>query len=162
VNVGHRRIIKVLGLSKISNLNADNKKLRGAAPGRRYKMPGTENIEGSVEQPDIAPRPLQSLVVWLFLNGFMGFMVFNGLFLDKAWAVNILLFGVWTLTIVHTCVSFSDEAKTKARQKGPSIPRWLSIGFDLTIIVCLASFGRFFSAAAWTWQMLCESRVYDE
>jgi hypothetical protein len=84
-----------------------------------------------------------------------------GLFYGIAWAKNITLFLVWTMTVMIALVSAVDEVKLEARKKGRSLPKWFSVTADLSIALMLASVGRFFSAAAMVLQTLCEMSIFE-
>ena len=101
------------------------------------------------------------MVMWLLLNGGMTACAVYGLFLHVDQAKNVLLFLVWSASVMVTLAGIHEETKLKLRAKGPSVPRWLTIGNDLLIMVALASVGRFYSAAAMLWQICCEANIYD-
>jgi cation transport ATPase len=106
-------------------------------------------------------QKLKRITLWAVLNIAMLLMAFYGLFQGVTWALNVLLFGVWTVAVLTTGTSFVKETKQSMREQGPSVPRWLSIGSDVTLIFMLAASGHFVSAGAWVWQAICESIIYD-
>lgn len=100
------------------------------------------------------------MVIWLLLNGGMTACAIYGLFYQVEQAKNVLLFMVWSASVLLTMAAFNNDAKLAARAKGRSVPIWLSAGNDLIIMLALASVGRFFTAAAVLWQICCEAAIY--
>jgi hypothetical protein len=86
----------------------------------------------------------------------MALVTIDALYLGRQWAQNLLLFAVWLFAILSTVAVFSKETQAIINKKGFSVPQSVSMAYDLLFIAVLASYGWFFSAAAWTWQMLCE------
>jgi hypothetical protein len=105
---------------------------------------------------------VERFVSWLFINSAFGVCAVLGLFYQRVWAKNILLFGVWTFALLMTVAAMSPDVQRLARKKGRSVPQWLSVGFDVALIVALAAVGRFVAATVWFWQVLCEAHVYKE
>ena len=99
------------------------------------------------------------LIRWILLNSFMAFVAVDALYLGRQWAQNLLVFAVWLFAIMSTMAVFSKEARAIIDKKGFSVPHSVSITYDLILVAALASYGWFFTAAAWTWQMICETSL---
>lgn len=123
-------------------------------------MSKAEKVETTITGPK-AKTPVQRLVIWLLLNGGITACAIYGLFFHVEYAKNLLLFLAWSLSVLGTIAMMSKEAKASCREKGRSVPTWLAVTNDLAVMAMLASVGRYFTAAAVLWQILCEANIYE-
>ena len=98
---------------------------------------------------------------WAILNGALLGLIIDAIVYHETWALNVVRFAIWAMTVLATVAILSKDVRMKARAKGRSVPKWLSVTYDLAIIALLASAGHFWCAGAWLWQMMCEAGIYD-
>lgn len=100
-------------------------------------------------------------IMWSLVTVGVTACVYYGVIHGVEWAGNIALFFVWAGAVAGTLTMATSAAKKAARDRGPSIPRWLSIASDFVAMCIFASAGMFWTAAAVLWQMACETSIYD-
>ncbi len=105
-----------------------------------------------------APRVFR----WLAIQGAFGASAYFGIFRHIEWCDNIFVFISWLNAILLTFAVFADEVKKTMTDPGRPVPRWLSVTFDISVILSLAAVGRFGMASLWAWQASCEIAVYAE
>lgn len=104
---------------------------------------------------------MKRAIYWSVLNGSLFGVVVTAVVNHDLWALNMMRFAVWAMAAMATIVILSKDARMKARAKGRSVPKCVSVTYDLAIVALLASAGYFWCAGAWLWQMMCESGIYD-
>jgi len=81
------------------------------------------------------------------------------------WVWNLARFLIWLnfiLSILVTMVVLANEdTKAKMKEKGFSLPRWLSTVSDIIGIIILAGGGYFLYATLWTVQAILEGVCRD-
>lgn len=102
------------------------------------------------------------LLRWILINSFIAFVAVNALYLERQWAQNLLLFAVWSYTIMVTMVVFLKESREKAKKKKFAVPQYVSVTYDLLLLIALVMCGWFVSASVWLWQMYCEAALRRE
>ena len=100
---------------------------------------------------------VRRLFSWIATNGGIAALAWLGPHGGNAWASNLLMFVLWftTLTALFACVN--DEVRRKAREKGPSVPAVINVGFSLTLAGFLAAYGWFLYATL----VLLEAAFYS-
>jgi len=104
---------------------------------------------------------VKRILYWFALNGGLLALTLVAIVGHEPWALNVVRFAIWAMTALVTIAVLSKDIRAKARAKGRSVPKWISVTYDLAIIVILAASGHFWCAGAWLWQMMCESSIYD-
>jgi hypothetical protein len=106
-------------------------------------------------------KKFRRAVMWMMCNGVLLYLAFLGLLREVAWAENIVLFVVYTMTVFMCFVAYHPPTRKEIRKKGRSVPWWLSVLSDLCLLFMLVSVGRFFTGAVLVWQMMCEHGIFN-
>ena len=77
------------------------------------------------------------IITWILWNAAMGYIAYLGIIKDIEGAGRVLSFAIWFFAIIYLTGAFVEEVKTKAKEKGLSVPMWLSVWYDVALMVLL-------------------------
>jgi len=98
---------------------------------------------------------------WVLINISFAIAFYGGYFKGIEWLANIFKFFFWFNVISTISCYLSDDAKNRMREKGRAVPRFVTIFYDLSIIIVLAALGKFVLASFWMLQMGAEQSIYE-
>jgi hypothetical protein len=81
---------------------------------------------------------------------------------DLRWVSNLFWFYFWLSVVLATLGAFIPTVSEEARERGRSLPIWLSVGIDVAVIGLMIAFGHFFAGAAGVWQISCECAIFQK
>lgn len=99
------------------------------------------------------------VITWFLLNGAFAAAMVAGYTYEIDGARYLFNFYLW-VTVVLTFTVFIPEVKEAMVAKGPSVPEWMNVVFDLSICSFLAWYGHPVMAAAYLFHMFCQHSVY--
>ncbi|MCH7229163.1 hypothetical protein MLD59_23720 [Verrucomicrobiaceae bacterium E54] len=79
-------------------------------------------------------RRLVRLVKWTAWNAGIASLAWLGVVHSNAGAGRLLAFICWTFAVLILLAACNKEVAAKAREKGRSIPAWMSHGFGMCLI----------------------------
>jgi hypothetical protein len=83
------------------------------------------------------------VIAWGLINSAYGYCAWLAVY-GNSGAKNLFIFVLWIALISSVLVSCNEDLRQKAQKKGRSIPAWLSVAFDVSLMCFLAWHG-------WTW-----------
>ena len=107
-------------------------------------------------------KQAKRVVWWFTINGAMLILAGLGLWYGYAWAINLVLFFMWVMTVLRFATVYCPSLKADAMKVPRTVPRAISVAVDLAMVVMMASAGHFIIAAAWFYQLGCEEYIYHE
>jgi hypothetical protein len=103
----------------------------------------------------------RKILFWYIFSIFFGCCLVAGLFYNIEWGLNIFKFYAWVnLIMTLLACAAPDELKAKIRKEGMSVPKWLSISYDVIVTLTLAAFGMFGYATLIFLQCLFQIGMY--
>ena len=104
---------------------------------------------------------VKKILLWILVNGAFGYLAIQGMFYGVKLMDNVFMFFLWVAVILNTFTGFNHRIN-KLAPKVRSVPSWLSIAYDIAMVIGLAASGRFITAAAWLWASVCIELAYEE
>lgn len=103
------------------------------------------------------------IVQWAILNGFISFALVRGTVFDEIGWRSVALFYMWSygVLVFGLMLPTSKQIVERLREKGRSIPGWLSRLVDMGMISIMAYHGWFVTSALWVIQMSVEYKIFD-
>lgn len=105
---------------------------------------------------------LKRIIKWILWNAGAGYIAYLGVIKDIEGAARVLSFAVWFFAITCLISAFVEEVKMKAREKGLSVPMWLSVWYDVALMVLLIWHGWIFTAIGILIMMFGISVIYKQ
>ena len=102
------------------------------------------------------------LIIWAGVNGLMAWGLYLAGFKSSAGAENVISFVIVLNFVITLLVSLFDEAKKKAREKGPPVDINISITYGVIYAVTLAYLGWFWLAGVSIFESLTSYGIYSE
>lgn len=88
------------------------------------------------------------ILKWALWNGIFATFLYFGLVRGVSGAENVAVFVVWSLGVI-SLFSLSDEAVKTMVKKGFSVPIYIDIIFDFSVLVCLLWFSYIWAGMAY-------------
>ena len=88
------------------------------------------------------------IFVWVAINGGMAAAMWYGIVENVDGARNVFMFMVW-LSFVASLFLMSEEMQKHIKKRGRSVPRWMSVPYDIAVTMFMVWFGLWWSGAAY-------------
>lgn len=98
---------------------------------------------------------------WALMNGLGAWVCWAALVADNPYALTFLKCWVWFVFAVSLCL-FSSTVSAQVRKKGPSVPLWLDLAYDVCVVAFLVWHGQPLLAGAFGFSTLLHQGVYME
>lgn len=99
---------------------------------------------------------------WSVINAAFGVCVYYALYRNVQWCDNVMVFITWATAVITVIGACTESIRASVSKVGRSAPLWLSLGYDVALILVLAAFGRFGLAVLWLVQAFFDGALYME
>jgi len=104
---------------------------------------------------------LSRAIIWYLTSIAMLVFLYYGLFQEIGWAKNVGMFLIWLAIFTHPLVYICDDVKAKIHDMGRSVPKAVSITFDVVGICILAAAAHYVTAVLYLLACSCENSIFD-
>ncbi len=98
---------------------------------------------------------------WAAINGFIFYCLCFGLFNEVEGLINIAIFAIWVTIVASPFYTNKDVIKRMA-ERGRSVPSWVDISFDMSVILVLCYHGWFITSAFLLMSTALQQNGWDE
>jgi hypothetical protein len=105
---------------------------------------------------------IKRIIKWILWNASFGYIAYLGVIKDIEGAGRVLSFAIWFFALTYLIGAFIKEVQAKAREKGLSVPMWLSVWYDVALIALLIWHGWIFTAIGVLVMMFGIASIYHE
>lgn len=102
---------------------------------------------------------MKRAITWWIVNAACAGLLYVGYFLGVEGAKNLFLFLVWLNLLTCLCMLNGDVQKS-IREKGRSVPAWISVGYDVAMVAVMVWIGLWFTASAFTLAAFLHNGVF--
>lgn len=95
---------------------------------------------------------IMKTINWIFFRIVFAVAVYYGFFVGIQGAENVA-FGIAWFGVVLSLFLFSDKIRDELKEKPRTGPRWLSVPFDVSMILIFIWFGHFITASFYMYRV---------